>query len=158
MKIHKSCLQAVAILLAIGVAGCASNAQIVETPTVHLSGVEASDLSLKGQTFILSFDVSNPNPFPLRIRTVSYRVQLEKQRFAGGELDCDFSIPAGSNGSFAISVKLDILRSASRLSAILRSGMGEPVGYELNGRLTIDIPLVKPLPFSHSGVISIAAN
>lgn len=158
MKVRKSCIRAVAALLAIGLAGCATNGQLIETPTVHLSGVEATSLSLKGQTFLLSFNISNPNPFPLRIRTVRYRIQLEKQRFAAGELDCDFLVPAGSEGNIAISVDLDILRSASRLTAVLRSGMHEPVGYELDGRLTIDIPLVKPLPFSHSGVITIAAN
>ncbi len=158
MKANEYCMQAAAMLVAIGLAGCAATSPLVEAPLVQLSGVEASDLSFKGQTFLLSFDVSNPNPFPLRIRSVHYRVQLAKQRFAGGETACDFSIPAGGDSRFAISVELDILKSASRLTAILRSAMREPVGYELNGRLAIDIPLVKPLPFSSSGIITIASN
>lgn len=158
LKTHKYWIHTIALLAVIGISGCAATGPLVEVPLVQLRGVEASELSFKGQTFLLKFEVSNPNPFPLRIRSVRYRIELENQRFAGGEAPCDISIPAGGNGEFAISVKLNILKSASRLTAILRGGMGEPVAYELDGRLTIGIPLVKPLLFSTSGVITIASN
>jgi hypothetical protein len=36
--------------------------------------------------------------------------------------------------------------------------MRKPVAYELTGSLAVDIPYVKPLPFSTSGVITIASN
>jgi LEA14-like dessication related protein len=120
--------------------------------------VEMSQLSFSGQTFLLSFNVDNPNPFPLPIRSVRYHLQLADQTFASGETQGDFSVPASGIGEFDISVELDILKSAGQLTGLLRSGMRKPVAYELSGSLAVDIPYVKPLPFSSSGEIMIASN
>jgi LEA14-like dessication related protein len=146
------------LLAPVLLASCAGAGVSIERPAVTLSGVEMSSLSFSGQTFLLSFDVNNPNPFPLPIRSVRYQLQLADQSFAGGETQGDFSIPASGDGVFDISVRLDILKSAGQLSSVLRSGMRKPVSYELNGSLAIDIPFLKPVPFSTSGVITIASN
>jgi len=146
------------ILLSVGIAGCAGTGVSIEKPTVRLSRVAVNQLSFSGQSFLLSFDINNPNPFPLPIRSVRYHVQLANQTFASGETPGDFSIPASGAGNFDISVELDILKSASSLTGVLRGGMQRPVPYELNGSLAVDIPFVKPVPFSTSGVITIASN
>lgn len=142
----------------VGVAGCAGTSVSIEKPTVQLSNIAVDHLSFTGQSFLLSFDVSNPNPFPLPVRAVRYHVQLADQTFASGETPGDFSIPASGDGNFDISVELDILKSASSLTSVLRGGMGQPVAYELNGSLAVDIPFIKPVPFSTSGIITIASN
>ncbi len=146
------------VLAAAMIAGCAGTGVAIEKPEVTLSGVEMSSLGFSGQTFLLSFEVNNPNPFPLPIRSIRYHVQLDDQTFARGETQGDFSVPASGSGEFDISVELDILKSAGQLTGVLRRGMRKPVVYELNGSLTVDIPFVKPLPFSTSGVITIASN
>ena len=146
------------LLLTTMIASCAGTGIAIEEPEVTLSGVEMSNISFSGQTFLLSFDVKNPNPFPLPIRSVRYHLQLADQTFANGETQGDFSVPASGNGGFDISVELDILGSAGQLTGVLRSGMREPVAYELTGSLAVDVPYVKPLPFSASGVITIASN
>jgi len=115
-------------------------------------------LKLSGQTCRLSFAVSNPNPFPLSINSVRYHVQLSEQRFASGETPGNFSIPAESDGRFDISVDLDIMKTAPRLTNVLRGIARESVTYELNGTFSLDMPLVKSVPFSTSGVITIASN
>lgn len=146
------------LLTAVLLASCASTGVSIKEPDVALSGVKMSSLSFSGQTFLLSFDVNNPNPFPLPIRSVRYHLQLADQTFASGETQGDFSVPASGDGEFDISVELDILKSASPLTSVLRSGVRKPVAYELNGSLAIDIPYVKPLPFSTAGYITIASN
>ena len=139
-------------------ASCSTGGLSIEQPAVTLSGVEMNSLSFSGQTFVLSFDVTNPNPFPLPIRSVRYHVQLANQTFASGETMGDFSVPASGDSVFDISVELDILKSARQLTSVLRSGIREPVPYQLSGSLAVDIPYVKPVPFSASGVIMIASN
>jgi hypothetical protein len=37
---------------------------------------------------------------------------------------------------------------------LLSGGLTENVSYELRGSLAVDIPFVKPIPFSNSGVIN----
>ena len=44
---------------------CAGTEAIVTTPKVDLVSVELEKASLNRQTFLLGFDVSNPNAFPL---------------------------------------------------------------------------------------------
>lgn len=137
---------------------CASPSQLIDKPTVELTAIEMQALSFTGQSFQLSFDVDNPNPFPLPVSSIRYHVQLANQSFASGETPSDFMIPAHGDGAFDISVELDVMSSASQLMSLLRGGLREPVEYELNGSLSIDIPYVKPVPFRTSGMIAIASR
>ena len=127
-------------------AGCASTGALIETPQVSLRDVEVTEVDLKSQTFVLSFDVNNPNPFPLPVRSISYGVQLDGYRFASGETQGDFTVPAAaSDGRFAISVDLNLMRTAPALLFIVRDGVYREIPYTLEGELELDIPLV------HSG-------
>lgn len=158
MRVQKyaSTLTVVTALLLL--AGCASTAQLIEQPSIELTGVKVGDMSFSGQTVLLSFDVSNPNPFPLPVSGVRYHVQLENENFARGETVGEFSVPAGGEGAFDISVELDVLKSASSLGSMLKGGIHQPIPYELMGSLAIDIPMVKPVPFSTRGVINLTKD
>jgi len=147
----------IAMMIA-SLAACSTTGQLLDTPEVRLSGIEMSQIGFDGQTFLLSFDVDNPNPFPLPVSSIRYHVQLANQSFASGETPADFMIPASGNGEFDINVRLDLVRSASQLSTLLQSGMREPLSYELNGSLGINLPYVKPVPFRSAGVITVASN
>ena len=139
-------------------AGCASTATHVSSPQVDLSSVEMQSLSFASQTFLLRFDVSNPNPFPLPVRSVRYHVRLGEHRFASGETAASFSIPAGGDDKFAISVELDIMRQTSRVTSLLRTGMNDNLAYELQGSLVVDLPGARPLPFANSGIIPVNSD
>ena len=102
---------------------------------------------------MLSFDVSNPNGFSLPVKSVSYGVKLNGQSFASGTTASEFSVPASGNTQFAISVDLDLLRSAPQLLSIVRQSMRDDVAYELDGQFAVDLPLAPPLNFNNSGTI-----
>jgi LEA14-like dessication related protein len=119
--------------------------------------VEVTELDLSGQTFLLDFDVINPNPFPLPIRSVSYGVELDGYRFASGETQGTFSVPASSDGSFAISVDLNLMRTAPQLMFIVRNGVYRDIPYRLKGHFDIDIPFTNPVSFDTTGVIRLQA-
>jgi len=133
---------------------CAGTGTVIASPKVDLIGVELTAADFRRQTFLLRFDVSNPNPFPLPVKTVSYRVTFDDQKFADGETQGSFTVPARGDDSFAISVDLDLLGSATQLTSLVRGGFRENVSYELKGSLAVDIPFVNPIPFSSSGVIN----
>ena len=146
----------IAILTISLLTACAGTETLVSAPTVDLSSVQMSRLSFRGQTFVLGFNVSNPNPFPLPVKSIRYSVQLGEQRFASGETQGAFNVPASGEGSFAISVDMDMLQQTSQLSSLLKGGIRQNIAYELQGSLDVDIPFTKPIPFSNSGVIQVA--
>ena len=146
-------------IFAIGVGGCATALDnLVKSPSVELRNVQVVGLGFNSQTFLLSFDVSNPNPFALPVRSVSYGIKLDGQRFASGKTPSEFSVPANGDTMFAISVDLNLLQTAPRLLSIVRQSVREDVRYELEGVLAVDIPLAPPVSYRNSGTIRLSSQ
>ena len=142
-------------VVAAGISSCAGTGTLVSSPTVNLTSVRLAEISLRRQTFHLGFDVGNPNPFPLPVKAVEYRVFFDNKKFVGGETEGNFTVPADGQDAFVISVDVDILSTATQIAALFRQGMPEQVNYELQGSLTVDIPFTRPIPFSSTGVIDV---
>ena len=141
------------IMTALLLVSCAGTSTVIGAPGVSLKNVEMTDVDFTGQTFLLSFDVTNPNPFPLPIRTISYGVELDGHRFASGQAQSSFTVAARGDAEFAISVELDLLKTAPKLLFIVRDAVERDIPYELTGKLGVDIPLVKPVGFRTTGEI-----
>ena len=148
------------ILLAVGLlSACASvPGSALRPPEVRLSNVEVVGLGFERQTFLLSFDVSNPNPMSLPVRHLAYGLKLDGMRFASGETNCDVIIPANGDTSFAISVELDLLQTAPQLLFRVRDGSRQDIAYELEGRMGIDLPLVPALRYRNHGNLRLGAG
>jgi LEA14-like dessication related protein len=147
------------ILLAaacVTLAGCATTDNLVGTPDVTLTSVELESVSFRKQTFLLGFEVVNPNPFPLPVESIRYSVSLDNERFAGGESRASFTIPANGSNGFVVSVELDVLNRATQITSLLQGGVPDNVSYQVDGSLTVDIPFTRPLSFSSSGMIAVA--
>lgn len=146
-------------VLASGLAGCATTFEnLVESPTVELSDVQVVGFGFNSQTFMLSFDVKNPNPFSLPVESVSYGVKLDGHRFASGETASEFSVPANGHGKFAISVDLNLLQTAPQLLSIVRESVRREVEYELEGQLAVGIPLAPPVSYRNTGLIRLTSD
>jgi LEA14-like dessication related protein len=148
-------IRAVAVLIAtFCLSACAGTESLIVSPAIDLTGVELTSVNFQRQTFLLSFDVSNPNPFPLPVKAVEYRLTFDDKKFATGKTQGGFTVPARGSDSFAISVDLDILKSATQLTSLFGGKFRENVPYELQGRLAVDIPLVKQVSFFSSGIVN----
>jgi LEA14-like dessication related protein len=147
------------VLVLSGLAACASLPEnMIASPDVELRDVQVMGLGFNNQTFLLSFDIRNPNPFPLPVRHVRYGVRLDGQRFASGETESSFSVPAGGEKEFAISVELDLLKTAPQLVTIIRAGTRRDIPYTLQGELGVDIPMAPPVSYRTNGSIRLAAS
>lgn len=142
------------MLAVVCLSACAGTGQIIDSPSVDLTSVELRSANIRRQTFLLSFDIKNPNPFPLPVRAVDYEIIFDDAKFAEGQTQGSFTVPANGMDSFAISVDLDFMSSATHLKSLMSGGLRENITYELRGRLAVDIPLVQPISFSNSGVIN----
>lgn len=145
------------LVLTVLLSSCASFESVVSAPNVSLRNIHVESIGLGGQTFVLAFDVTNPNPFPLPIKSVDYNVKLDGQRFASGEATSAFTVPAGSDSEFGISVDLNLLQTAPELLFIVRDASRGDISYSLEGRLGVDIPYTKPVTFENSGLIRLQA-
>jgi LEA14-like dessication related protein len=145
------------VAMTVLLSACASLESIVSAPNVSLRNVHVQEVGFDKQTFLLAFDVTNPNPFPLPIKSVSYGVRLDGHHFAGGEATSAFTVPAGSDGEFAISVDLNLLKTAPELLFIVRDAARRDIPYSLEGTLGIDIPYTKPVSFQSDGAIRLQA-
>lgn len=155
MKSSKQLQISVGLLAALFLSACASTETMIAAPTVQLKSVQLSKVGFNQQTFLLGFDVSNPNSFPLPVRAVKYRLLFDNKSFANGETQGNFTVPAHGDDQFFLSVNVNFLNSATQLTSLLRGGVPDHVEYELQGSLAIDIPFVKPVAFSSSGVIPV---
>ncbi len=147
----------VSLLAIAALSACAGSGSLISSPQVSLTSIEITSADFNSQTFLLSFDVNNPNPFPLPIKSVRYRVRLGEQQFASGETQGNFTVPSEGNEAFAISVQLDLLKTSSNISSLIRSGMSRDLDYELSGSFAVDIPFAKPLDFKSGGNIEMQA-
>ena len=138
--------------------GCATTGVTIEKPGISLRNVEVTAVDLDSQTFVLDFDVVNPNPFPLPIRSVSFGVELEGLSLASGETRSAFTVPAGGDGHFAITVDVDLMRTAPQLMFIVRDGIYRDIPYALEGRFAIDVPFADPVSFRNEGSIRLSAS
>ncbi len=145
-------------LTAVLLSACASLEDIVSAPNVSLRNVHVQNIGFGSQTFILAFDVTNPNPFPLPIKTISYGVKLDGHRFASGEATSALTVPAGSDGEFAISVDLNLLQTAPQLLFIVEDATRRDIPYSLEGQFGFDIPYAKPCRFENTGLIRLHAS
>lgn len=141
-------------LLCLMLAGCANTGAIIDSPNIELTGVELTSVSVRRQTFVLSFDIDNPNPFPLPVKAFDYEVIFDDEKFAEGRTHGSFTVPANGEDSFAVTVNLDFLGSATHWKTLMSGGLRENIAYQLRGKLAVDIPLVKPIAFSSSGTIN----
>jgi LEA14-like dessication related protein len=141
------------LLISVVLSACAAMEIAIDPPIVSLRNVDVTEVDFSKQTFVLSFDVTNPNSFSLPINYVSYGVKLDKHRFASGETVASFTVPANSDSEFAISVDLDLFRTAPQLLYTFRDGTRRDLPYELSGKFGIDIPFVSSVPFEYSGEI-----
>lgn len=146
------------MLTAAVLAGCAGMEPIVAAPGVSLRNVQVTDFDYKAQTFVLGFDITNPNPFPLPISHISYGIELDGQHFAGGSATSAFTVAAQGDAEFSISVELDLLRTAPQLLYTVHDAATRDIPYSLHGKLGVDIPFAKPLAFKSDGEIRLYAG
>lgn len=149
---------ATALAAMLVLASCAAVETAISRPQVRLTNVEIDSVGFSGQTFVLGFEISNPNAFALPVNYVSYGLTLNDRHFASGETVASFTVPANSDSEFSISVDLDLLRTAPQLLYTLRDGVSEDLSYELNGKLGVDVPFVDRIAFEKSGAIRLGTK
>ncbi len=139
---------------AVGAAGCASIAREFQRPDLNLVSVRLVDAALFEQRFALVVDVRNPNDFDLPVKGLQYTLALAGEKFAGGVTPQSFIVPAFGEARFETLVSTNLVSTIRHLSEWME-GSPRQIDYELEGKLKIDLPFVRSIPFSESGYVDL---
>lgn len=130
--------------------GCASWQQQLQEPTISLVGVDIRELGLLRQRYVLTLNVQNPNSISLPVRGMSYGVDIAGEQFATGVSPKAFTVPSYGDADIEVEMTTNLISSLRQVQELL-AGKQEVVDYRLKGKLEVDMPFVKTIPFSNKG-------
>ncbi|WP_245795272.1 LEA type 2 family protein [Thioalkalivibrio denitrificans] len=120
-----------------------------EPPRVHLVGLQLQQMDLFEQRYLVRLRVQNPNDFPLRVRGLDFRVDIDGERFADGVSNRPLEVPAFGEALAEVEVSSSLWSLARRLRDAGEAGVGA-MEYRLHGRVALTGYAV-PLGFESSG-------
>ncbi len=127
-------------------AGCAT--MRLEPPQLQVVEVGLVGASLMQQQLRVRMRVQNPNDVELPVRGISYEVLLAGERFAAGESERNFVVPALGETEFNLDVTAN---AAAALLRVLGDRSGRNPEYRLVGRVHLARGVLRTIPFEHRG-------
>lgn len=125
--------------------GCQLIEQHVRQPTVTLSQTSFQHVSLQQGVLKSRVLLSNPNDFGLPVKTLTYHLQLNQQKFAHSELRLDKKIPANGTLEFDLPVTI---RYQALLDGIASALVSQKITFRLAGE--VDFGLIT-IPYQKTG-------
>ena len=80
--------------------------------------------------------VVNPNPFPVLVREVGYRVFLEETRVGEGAISPMVQLPAGGSETVSFEVTIDLDTQPRLLRSVGGAFLGRPLPFRLEGTVS----------------------
>lgn len=131
---------AVGVLLAAGVAGCATIRSAISftEPDVALERIEITGLSMTGGTFDLVLDVYNPNSFDIRGTRLELGLDLEGTHFGDALLERPLALGREAHSRVVVPVRFEWGGVGAAAQALFTR---QRIGYRLAGAVVVDTPI-----------------
>jgi len=126
------------LFLALVLTGC-SSLDLLKKPSVEITGVDFSNINLKGLTIIFYAKVSNPYAVPLPLANVDYKLTSRGALFFAGNADLQGTIPA-MNKTF---IPLPCMIKYKDIFNVLKGAKpGGVVPYTADIGFSVDAPII----------------
>ena len=143
---------AAALLLLIALlAGCAGIGARIETPDIAVTSLRLVEAGLFEQRFNVRLRVTNPNPVPLPLQGLSYRLLVSGIEIGSGVARPDRRLEAYGETEVVVSLKTGTLAIADLLSR-WRKDRSEAIDYRIEGRVSLGM-LAPDLSFAREGSV-----
>jgi LEA14-like dessication related protein len=116
--------------------GCSWMARPLEPPRVSLVDVRPLEMTLLEQRYQLQMRIQNPNPAPLSVEGMDYRVELNEREFAYGVSPQPFSVPAYGETVVDVDVVTNLAHLIDQFRG-LSAARGEGFRYRQLGELSL---------------------
>ena len=156
MMRHRTLMRGTALLVGMALLmtlGCRSVIEhTLDRPEVSLREVRLLEMGLLSQRTQLVLHVKNPNPVPLPVRTVRYKIALAGLQVANGETDEAFTVPAKGETDVKLQVRTNVLQLATQ-AANMAANFNGRIDYEISGEVEPNIPMAGTFPFARKGEV-----
>jgi LEA14-like dessication related protein len=134
--------------------GCSALGYKFETPRLSIVRLELLKGDLLQQNLRVRLHVQNPNHRELPVSGITYEIEVAGEKFAYGESERDFVVPALGEAEFDVGVTAN---AAGVLLKLAAGGMGrrDALDYRLFGRVNLKSGLRRSLPFEQRGKIDL---
>ena len=141
------------VLLSALLSGCAALGPRLEAPTLTVSHVEIIKGDLFEQRFRARMNVQNPNDRELRVRGITYTIELGGEELGRGLSGSSFVVPARGEAEFDMLVTANLAGTLLKLVDRARKEGSRPneIGYRLRGEVKLDKSLLRTVPFDQKG-------
>lgn len=143
--------RASALLLVALLAGCAGVGTRLETPDIAVTSLRLVEAGLFEQHFDVRLRVTNPNPVPLPLQGLSYRLMVSGVEIGSGVARPDRQLGAYGETEVGVSLRTGTLAIADLLRR-WRQDPGETIDYRIEGRVSLGM-LAPDLSFSREGSV-----
>lgn len=138
---------------AFATAGCAAMLPKLETPHLSVIGVQVVSTTVFEQRFNVKMRVQNPNDRALPIRGLKYTMELAGEDFGRGMSAKAFTVPALGEAEFDMIVTTNLATSLLKILPQLEKNP-ESVEYRLQGTVSTDLGMLRSIPFTEKGRLS----
>ena len=130
------------------VAACAPR---FERPILTVSSIELQSGNLFQQSFLVKFQVQNPNNRELPVEGLHAELDVGGQRIASGLSNKSFVVPPMGQSEFDMTITANVAAALLQLA----NQRTDSIDYELSGSANLDLPFLREVPFHQTGTFSL---
>lgn len=139
------------LLISIFLISCAGiGDSFLQTPKFKVTNVRITNLSLNNQSIVFTLGIENPNPIPIPIRGLSYKLDLNSVEFASGFSENSVNIPASGAGKMNLNVSGNLISFIQKIGTISDGR----IDYHLSGDIVLVSSTIR-FPYSKIGRLSL---
>jgi len=142
--------QLLLLLLLLGSAACTPK---FERPNLSVASIEMQKGNLLQQTFLVKFQIQNPNDRPLPVNGLHAELNVGGERIASGVSNRAFVVPPLGQSEFDMTITANMALALLKLA----NQHADSIDYEVTGEASLDLPFLHSLPFHQNGSLSLKA-
>ncbi len=150
---HKHQWPALVFIIVALLTACANNFPIqTVAPKVSLTDFRLLNLGLTEQNYLVRLSLKNPNPFPLPLTGMNYKIHLNDKEFASGENQQAVTIPAAGEEFLDLKVSTNLIEMTNGWpdwQALLK----QQFNYRISGGVNVMQGTQIQIPFEYQGEV-----
>lgn len=140
--------------LSLALSACSLIAPKINRPNVTVISITLRGGNLLQQNFAVKLNIQNPNDRPLPVRGLHAELNVGGEQIASGISDRAVVIPAFGESEFDLTITANLALALLKLTDRANQH-ADSIDYDLTGAASIDLPLLRNLPFHQTGTVKL---